>query len=101
MWMRFKTLLLFGAPGSGKGTQGLILSNIPGFVHVSCGEVFRNLSVGSPLGKIFLDYSSRGELVPDDFTVQLWKDYIDRLVGSHRFDPSTDILILDGIPRNV
>ena len=99
--MRFKTLLLFGAPGSGKGTQGLILSNIPGFVHVSCGEVFRNLSVGSPLGKVFLDYSSRGALVPDDFTVQLWKEYIDQLVGSHRFDPKTDILILDGIPRNV
>ena len=71
--MRFKTLLLFGAPGSGKGTQGSILGSIPGYVHVACGDVFRNLRVGSPLGKVFLEYSSRGALVPDDFTVQLWR----------------------------
>lgn len=99
--MRYRTILLFGAPGSGKGTQGQILGRIPGFVHVSCGDVFRNLSVGSPLGRAFLDYSSRGALVPDDFTVQLWKEYVDGLAGSNRFDPAGDVMILDGIPRNV
>ena len=97
---RFKTLLLFGAPGSGKGTQGKILGDIPGFVHVACGEVFRNLRVGSPLGSVFLEYSSRGSLVPDAFTVKLWREYIDGLVVSGRFDPKSDVLILDGIPRN-
>jgi adenylate kinase len=99
--MRFKTLLLFGAPGSGKGTQGTILGNIPGYVHVACGDVFRNLRVGSPLGKVFLDYSSRGSLVPDDFTVQLWRAHIDGLVSLQKLDPNYDTLILDGIPRNV
>ena len=99
--MKFKTILLFGAPGSGKGTQGSILGSIPGLVHVACGEIFRDLRVGTPLGRVFLDYSSRGALVPDDFTVQLWKDYTDGLVGRGRYDPETDILILDGIPRNV
>lgn len=99
--MRFKTLLLFGAPGSGKGTQGSILGSIPGYVHVACGDVFRNLRVGSPLGKIFLDYSSRGALVPDDFTVQLWRAHIDGLASLQKFDPDSDTLILDGIPRNV
>jgi adenylate kinase len=93
-------LLLFGAPGSGKGTQGTILGQIPGFVHISCGEIFRTLRVGSPLGTVFLDYSSRGVLVPDDFTIQLWHEYIAGLVNTQRFDPSTDTLILDGIPRN-
>ncbi len=98
---RYKTFLLFGAPGSGKGTQGKILGSIPGLVHVACGEIFRDLRVGSPLGKVFLDYSGRGALVPDDFTVQLWQEHIQGLVRLGRFDPATDALILDGIPRNV
>ncbi|MBV9852458.1 MAG: nucleoside monophosphate kinase [Armatimonadetes bacterium] len=98
---RYKTFLLFGAPGSGKGTQGKILGSIPGLVHVACGEIFRDLRVGSPLGKVFLDYSSRGALVPDDFTIQLWKEHTEGLEQLGRFDPATDALILDGIPRNV
>ena len=99
--MRFNTFLLFGAPGSGKGTQGAILGSIPGFKHVACGDVYRNLRVGSPLGRIFLDYSSRGSLVPDDFTVQLWREHIEGLISLNQFDPQSDMLILDGIPRNV
>jgi len=98
--MKFKTILLFGAPGSGKGTQGSILGTVPGLVHVACGEIFRDLRVGTPLGRIFLDYSSRGALVPDDFTVQLWSEHIEGLVRSGRYDPNSDVLILDGIPRN-
>ncbi len=98
---KFYAILLFGAPGSGKGTQGHILGSIPGFVHVSSGEVFRDLRVGSPLGKVFLDYSSRGALVPDDLTVQLWKEYVDGLVSTRHYDPASDTLILDGIPRSV
>src|SRR5262245_55093023 len=69
---RYQTILLFGAPGSGKGTQGKILGQIPGFYHLSCGEVFRTLDTGSDLGKVFMEYSSRGELVPDDVTVKMW-----------------------------
>ncbi len=99
--MTYKTILLFGAPGSGKGTQGSILGTIPGLVHVACGEIFRDLRVGTPLGRVFLDYSSRGALVPDDFTVQLWKEHIEALERLGRYDPEADILILDGIPRNV
>ncbi len=99
--MKFKTILLFGAPGSGKGTQGGILGSIPGLVHVACGEIFRDLRVGTPLGRVFLDYSSRGALVPDDFTVQLWQEHVDSMVHSGRYDPNTDILVLDGIPRSV
>ncbi len=99
--MKYRTILLFGAPGSGKGTQGHTLGSIPGLVHVACGEIFRDLRVGTPLGRVFLDYSSRGALVPDDFTVQLWEEHIEGLIRLGRYDPGTDILILDGIPRNV
>jgi adenylate kinase len=99
--MRYKTILLFGAPGSGKGTQGKILASIPGFFHTACGDVFRQLDLKSELGKVFWEYSSQGKLVPDDLTVRLWKDFIDGAERTNRFHPETEILVLDGIPRNM
>ena len=98
--MKYRTFLLFGAPGSGKGTQGKILGTIPHFFHCSCGDVFRSLTIESELGKIFLDYSSKGQLVPDEPTVQLWREKIkgQQMIG--RFNPEMDTLLLDGIPRN-
>ena len=101
MQQTFKAILLFGAPGSGKGTQGKMLGTLPGFMHVASGDLFRALDRNSELGKIFVEYSSKGLLVPDDFTVRLWKDHMDRLVSSGRFRLGTDVLVLDGIPRNV
>ncbi len=99
--MKYKTILLFGAPGSGKGTQGQALGKIPGFHHCACGDVFRALDLGSDLGKAFLQYSSKGLLVPDDLTVKLWQNHIDSNVQTKRYKPESDYLILDGIPRNV
>jgi adenylate kinase len=98
--MRYKTVLLFGAPGSGKGTQGKILGSIPGFYHSACGDVFRTLDLQSEMGRIFWDYSSRGQLVPDEFTVKLWKQYIKGMEMVNQFHPETQLLVLDGIPRN-
>ncbi len=98
---KFKTILLFGAPGSGKGTQGKMLGTLPGYKHVACGDVFRSIDLNSEVGKVFLQYSSKGELVPDDFTVRLWKEHIDKLVTIGAFKPDQTILVLDGIPRNV
>lgn len=98
--MAYRTVLLFGAPGAGKGTQGKVLGNIPQFYHCACGDVFRNLKIHNELGRIFLEYSSRGELVPDEPTVQLWRENIIANTGAGRFDPIHDTLVLDGIPRN-
>jgi adenylate kinase len=92
---------MFGAPGSGKGTHGKILGSIPSFVHLSCGEVFRSLSPETPLGRIFVEHSSRGNLVPDEPTIELWQRYAHGLTASGRFHPKRDTLVLDGIPRNV
>jgi len=98
---KIKTILLFGAPGSGKGTQGKMLGTLPGFRHLACGDVFRSIDLNSELGKVFLQYSSKGELVPDDFTVKLWRDHIDKLIHTGAFRPESTVLVLDGIPRNV
>src|SRR5580765_630131 len=99
--MKYKTFLLFGAPGSGKGTQGKTLGTIPRYFHCPCGDVFRSIDTRTPLGKAFLEYSSKGQLVPDDITVELWKVAIDAAVEAHKFKPDIDILVLDGIPRNL
>ena len=99
--MKYRTFLLFGAPGSGKGTQGKILGTIPGFYHLACGDVFRSLDLRSEVGRAFMDYSSKGQLVPDDITISLWKTQIERMITLGRFKPDIDHLVLDGIPRNV
>jgi adenylate kinase len=98
---KYTTILLFGAPGAGKGTQGKILSTIPNFYHCACGDVFRNLRIDNELGRIFIEYSSRGELVPDDATIRLWKRSIEGSQSLGQFNPEKDTLVLDGIPRNV
>ena len=98
--MKYRTVLLFGAPGSGKGTQGKILGTVPGFFHCACGDVFRNLRIDDPLGKVFVEYSSRGLLVPDEPTINLWAKNIQASTLDGQFHPERDTLILDGIPRN-
>jgi adenylate kinase len=99
--MNYRTILLFGAPGAGKGTQGKILGTIPNFFHCACGDVFRSLKHDSPVGRIFLQYSRKGELVPDEPTIQLWNEFITSSTQTGRFRPDIDTLVLDGIPRNV
>lgn len=98
--MRYRAILLFGAPGAGKGTQGKILGQIPNFVHFSCGDAFRSLRVDSPLGRVFVEYAGKGNLVPDEPTIELWRQSMDQLAAAGRFNPDADTLLLDGIPRN-
>ena len=98
---RFSSILLFGPPGVGKGTQGKILGAVPGFFHLSVGDVFRSIDIGSREGKEVYKYTSEGHLVPDELTVQIWKKALDAYVGLSTFKPREDLLVLDGIPRNV
>ncbi|MBK1826974.1 adenylate kinase family protein [Haloferula rosea] len=99
--VRRPALLFLGAPGSGKGTQGKILGAIPRFFHCACGDVFRSLDTRTSIGQRFVEYSSRGDLVPDELTVELWKAQVDNWADSHVYKPDIDFLVLDGIPRNV
>ena len=99
--MKYRTILMLGAPGSGKGTHGRALGAIPGFFHCACGDVFRSLRPEMPLGKVFLEYSSRGQLVPDESTIELWRQCLENSTQAGRFHPDADTLVLDGIPRNL
>ena len=98
---RYQSVLLFGAPGVGKGTQGKLLGHIPGFFHLATGDIFRSLDEESELGKKFLEYSSQGLLVPDEFTIRAWQGYMQQKIEAKDFRPSADLLVLDGIPRNI
>jgi adenylate kinase len=97
---RYHTVLLFGAPGVGKGTQGRILGQIPGFFHLSVGDVFRSIDINSPDGREVYQYSSQGMLVPDETTIRIWSRNLNALTILSLFKPHEDLLILDGIPRN-
>jgi len=97
---RCPTILLFGAPGVGKGTQGAVLGHVPGFFHLACGDVFRSLNINSPEGREIYEYSSRGQLVPDELTIRIWKKALQGHIAISRYRPPDEFLILDGIPRN-
>ncbi len=98
--IQYRTILLFGAPGSGKGTQGKILGSIPNLFHFACGDAFRNLRIEDRMGRLFIEYSSKGQLVPDEPTIELWAKNIKASTLDGEFNPIHDTLVLDGIPRN-
>ncbi len=95
------SVLIIGAPGAGKGTQGKVLGAIPRFFHCACGDLFRSLDTRTELGQQFVEFSSKGELVPDELTVNLWKVQVDNWIETYLYKPDIDIMVLDGIPRNV
>jgi len=98
---RFPTVLLFGAPGVGKGTQGAIFGCIPGFFHLSSGAVFRALDPHSPAGREVTADTVQGRLVPDELTMRVVFEALDRFVAQKSYHPHSDLLLLDGIPRTV
>ena len=90
-----RAILLFGYPGSGKGTQGKILNALPGFHHVAIGDVFRGLKSDNPLYEEVSGFIKQGNLVPDQLVMELFIQNI-----RQRKISEDDILVLDGVPRN-
>ncbi len=88
-------LILFGAPGAGKGTQAKIISQKYGFEHISTGDILReSVKKGTPLGKKAHAIMSSGQLVPDDIMIGIIKEKLS--------EPQLrDGFILDGFPRTV
>lgn len=86
-------LVIFGAPGSGKGTQSEKLIAQYGLTHISTGEVLRaEIAAGTEFGKIADSYISKGQLIPDDLMVDILASEVDRL------RPQSTGFIFDGFP---
>lgn len=88
-------LILFGAPGVGKGSQANILSHELRIPHISTGDIFReNVANNTELGKIAKEHMDKGSLVPDEITISLILDRI-------RKDDCVNGFIFDGFPRTL
>ena len=97
--LKYKAVVLFGGPGSGKGTQGAALAGMPNIRHLAMGDIFRALDKQSDIGQEFLSYFTKGLLVPDELTVRVWKQHVADRVASGDIRPDYHVLLLDGIPR--
>ena len=90
-----KNLVIFGAPGSGKGTQSDILVEKYGFDHISTGDVLRaEIKAGSELGRTAKEYIDNGQLIPDSLM-------IDILAATYDALPKEQGVIFDGFPRTI
>lgn len=89
-------LVIFGAPGSGKGTQSEKLIEEYGLFHISTGDVLRDhIARGTDLGRIADSYISQGQLIPDELMVNILADVLDS-------NPETKKgVIFDGFPRTI
>jgi adenylate kinase len=88
-------LVLFGPPGAGKGTQSEKLIKKYGFVHISTGDLFRwHTKNDTPLGKRVKEIMNSGALVPDEITIAMLKEELDK-------NPQAKGFLFDGFPRTV
>ncbi len=88
-------LILFGPPGAGKGTQSEKLIHKYGFVHISTGDLFRwHTKNDTSLGKRVKEIMNSGALVPDEITIDMLKEELDK-------NPQAKGFLFDGFPRTV
>jgi len=97
---KYKAVLIFGPPGAGKGTQAKLISENKTYFHFSTGDMFRGLDKNTEIGARVHELISGGNFVPDELTIQLFFETLDRYVTEKKFNPKKQILLLDGIPRN-
>lgn len=88
-------IVMLGAPGSGKGTAAKILAKKTGLPHISTGDMFReNIKKGTELGKLANSYMVKGELVPDEVSMNMVRDRL-------TWEDTKNGAILDGVPRTL
>ncbi|MDO4727462.1 MAG: adenylate kinase [Bacteroidota bacterium] len=88
-------IVLFGKPGAGKGTQAEFLKQKYNLVHISTGDVFRyNLKNNTELGQKAKVYMDNGDLVPDELTIEMLKDEVEK-------NPLSKGFLFDGFPRTI
>ena len=90
---KMKNIVLFGPPGAGKGTQAIVLKEKYNLVHISTGDVFRfNIKNETPLGKLAKTFIDAGDLVPDEVTIDMLKEEVEK-------NSDAGGIIFDGFPR--
>jgi adenylate kinase len=88
-------IIMLGAPGAGKGTQAQMICDKYNIPHISTGDLFRsNIKNGTELGKKAKEYMDKGQLVPDELTVELLLDRVAK-------EDCKDGYVLDGFPRTI
>ena len=91
-----KNIVIFGAPGSGKGTQSNLLIEKYGLEHISTGDVLRNeIKKGTELGKTAQGFIDNGQLIPDDLMISILASVYDAFGKDHKG------VIFDGFPRTI
>ncbi|MBQ8064841.1 MAG: adenylate kinase [Prevotella sp.] len=91
-----KNIVIFGAPGSGKGTQSDLMIAHYGLGHISTGDVLRNeIKKGTELGRLAASYIDGGNLIPDDLMVSILANVYDSFGRGHKG------VIFDGFPRTI
>ena len=94
--IRMKNIVIFGAPGSGKGTQSDLLIEHYGLGHISTGDVLRSeIKKGTELGKTAQSYIDKGNLIPDDLMISILANVYDSFGRGHKG------VIFDGFPRTI
>ena len=94
--IRMKNIVIFGAPGSGKGTQSDLLIEHYGLGHISTGDVLRSeIKKGTELGKTAQSYIDKGNLIPDDLMISILANVYDSYGRGHKG------VIFDGFPRTI
>jgi adenylate kinase len=88
-------IVIFGAPGSGKGTQSKLIIEKYGLIHISTGDILRKeIENQTALGMIAEEYISQGQLVPDQLIIDMFSDILDKAPHSKGY-------IFDGFPRTI
>ena len=88
-------IILFGPPGSGKGTQAAFLIEKYQLIHISTGDLFRyEMGNDTPLGREAKAYIAKGELVPDEVTIGMFRNKVE-------MHPDAKGFIFDGFPRTI
>lgn len=88
-------IVLFGKPGAGKGTQAEFLKGKYNLTHLSTGDIFRfNIKNDTDLGRLAKAYMDKGDLVPDEVTIQMLQSEVDK-------NPDSAGFLFDGFPRTI
>jgi len=97
---KYRSIIFFGMPGSGKGTQGAVLGQLPDFMHISMGDIFRKIPRTGKFGREIESYTSQGRMVPDELTVRIFERHLAILEMQELLMPDRHTLLLDGLPRS-